>query len=133
MKLNAKKVKEIRKSGFIFLIFFGFLCSIGIFLKEPIPSFLFGALALIGFCFITVPSWSRPLYDLQMFIAQFMGKIVTVLILTITFYIVLTPTALIKRLFGGALLNLKPDDNLSSYWVPKSEPAQSRERFLKRY
>jgi len=133
MKLSAKEVKEIRKSGFIFLIIFGSLCSIGIFLNEPIPSFLFGALALIGFCFITVPSWLKPLYDLQMLIAQFMGKIVTVLILTITFYIVLTPTALIKRVFGGALLNLKPDDNLSSYWVPKSEQVQSRERFIKRY
>jgi hypothetical protein len=66
-------------------------------------------------------------------IARLVGRIITILILTLAYYLVITPSALIKRVFGGRPLPLKPDKGVSSYWVTRTEPAQPKERFLKRY
>jgi hypothetical protein len=65
--------------------------------------------------------------------AHVIGTIMTAVILTLAYYLVITPYALIKRLFGGRPLPFKPDKNSSSYWIERSESAQPRERFSKRY
>jgi hypothetical protein len=46
---------------------------------------------------------------------------------------VITPAALIKRIFGGRPLSTKPDKNVSSYWVTRKEAVQSKEQYLKRF
>jgi hypothetical protein len=48
------------------------------------------------------------------------------------FYFGIMPSAIIKRLFGGAPMPVKPDRDASSYWVNRTEPVQTKERFLKR-
>jgi hypothetical protein len=98
-----------------------------------VPIYLFGFLSLIGLGFILLPIQLKPIYDLWLKIAHLIGKAVTVVMLTVAYYFVITPTALIKRLFGGPPLPLKPDKNALTYWVTRTEPAQPRERFIKRY
>ena len=133
MNSSSTDIKEIRKFGLIALIFFGCLCALGLWSKKPLPAYLFGFMSILGFSFILIPSRLRPVYAVWMKIAHFLGRIVTTLILTLAYYLVATPSALIKRLFGGAPLSLKPDKNISTYWVVRAEPAQPRERFIKRY
>jgi hypothetical protein len=59
--------------------------------------------------------------------------VVTGLMLTLAYFLVITPAAWLKRIFGGRPLPLKPDREASSYWVEREEAAQPRERFLKRF
>jgi hypothetical protein len=125
--------KEIRKFGFIALTFFGFLFALGLWMNKPIPTYLFGTLSLLALGFILAPTPLRPVYAGWMKIAHLIGKIITTLMLALVYYVVITPSALIKRLFGGSPLPLKPDKGISSYWVTRSEPAQPQERFLKRF
>ncbi len=66
-------------------------------------------------------------------IAQLLGKVFTALILTLAYYLIITPAALLKRIFGGTPLPTKPNEELSSYWVTRTEPAQPLERFIKRF
>jgi len=80
-----------------------------------------------------MPSRLKGVYTTWLTIAHFLGTIVTALVLALAYYGVITPSALIKRLFGGRPLPVKPDKKVSSYWVARSEPAQPKERFLKRY
>ena len=131
--LNSTETREIRKFGLIALVFFGCLCTLGILLKKPLPTYLFGFLSVAGLGFIFFPSYLRPLYSVWLKISQALGRVVTALILTLAYYLVITPSALIKRLFGGRPLPVKPDIQASSYWVARPEPAQPKERFLKRY
>jgi hypothetical protein len=131
--LNSTDIRDIRKFGIIALIFFGILCTLGLWFKKPIPTYLFGFLSIMGLGFILNPLRLRPLYSGWMKIAHLMGRIVTTLILTLAYYLVITPSALIKRVFGGRPLPLKPDKSVSSYWVARTEPVQPKERFLKRY
>jgi len=75
----------------------------------------------------------RLAYVAWLKIAHLLSRIITTLILTLAYYLVITPSALIKRVFGGLPLPLKPDKDASSYWVNRTEGAQPKERFIKRY
>jgi len=131
--LNSTNIREIRKFGIIVLIFFGFLCTLGLWFKRPIPTYFFGFLSIMGLGFILSPSQLRPIYSRWMKIAHLIGRIVTILVLTLAYYLIMTPSALIKRIFGGRPLPIKPDKAALSYWVDRNEPAQPKERFSKRY
>lgn len=133
MSLNSTDIKQIRKFGLIALIFFGCLCAVGIWLEKALPTYLFGILSALGLGFILFPHQLRPVFFAWLKIAHFLGRVVTTFILTLTYYLVITPAALIKRIFGGTPLPIKPDKNVSSYWVTRKEAVQSKEQFLKRF
>lgn len=133
MNSNSTDTKEIQKFGVIAFIFFGFLCGLGVWTKKLLPTSFFGVLSILGFSFILAPSRLRPIYDAWLRVAHFLGRVVTTVLLTLAYYVVITPAAFIKRLFGGPPLPIKPDKKGSSYWVARNEPAQPKERFLKRF
>jgi hypothetical protein len=133
VSLNSTDTKQIRQFGLIAFIFFGCLCALGIWVEKPLPIYLFGILSALGLGFILFPHQLKPVFEEWLKIAHFLGRIVTTLILTLAYYLVITPAALIKRIFGGTPLPIKPDKNVSSYWVPRDEAAQSKEQFYKRF
>jgi len=133
MNSNLTEPVAIRKFGLIALLFFGSLCALGIWTQKPLPAYLFGCLAALGIAFIVLPAKLTPVYLRWMQVAQFMGKAFTALILTLAYFLVITPAAFLKRIFGGTPLPTKPDKEMPSYWVTRTEPAQPLERFIKRF
>ena len=133
MSFNSTDAKQIRKFGFISVIFFGCLFMVGLWTRKPLPTYLFGPLSILGIGFILMPCRLKGVHTAWLAIANFLGTIVTALVLSIAYCLVISPSALIKRLFGGRPLPVKPDKQASSYWVVRPEPAQPKERFLKRY
>ena len=133
VNLNSTDTRQIRKFGLVALIFFGFLCSLGLWMNKPIPIYLFGSLSILGLGFILIPKQLEPVYVSWLKIAHLLGRIITTLILTLAYYLVITPSGLIKRLFGGRPIPMKPNKKAPSYWVSRPEPAQPKDRFLKRY
>ena len=133
MDWNSTDKKEIRKFGSIALLLFGSLCALGLWKSKPVPIYLFGFLAILGLGFILFPTRLAPLHVAWLKIARLVGKVFTALLLSLAYYLVITPTALLKRIIGGTPLPTKPDTNVPSYWVTRTEPAQPKERFSKRY
>jgi hypothetical protein len=133
MNSNLTKCREIRKFGIIGTIFFVILFSVAIWRDKTLVAYFFGALTVLSFGFILMPIKLKPIYVAWLKIAQFIGSKITILILTVLFFLVITPTALLKRVFGGRPLPLKPDSKAETYWITRLEPAQPRERFLKRF
>ena len=133
VNLNSIENKEIRKFGIIACIFFGCLGALGIWAKKILPVCLFGFLTILGIGFIIMPFRLRPLYAGWMKVANLLSRVVNGSILALSYYLVITPSALIKRLFGGRPLPVKPDKNIRSYWVDRTEPSQQKERFSKRF
>ena len=133
MNSNLTSSKDIRKFGVIAFVFFGGLSGIGFWANKAVPTYLFGTLSVIGCGFILMPYRLKPVYAVWLKIAHFVGKVVTTLVLALAYYFVITPAALLKRLFGDRPLPVKPDKNTPSYWVARTEPAQPKERFIKRY
>jgi len=133
MSLSLIEKKEMRKFGGIAFIFFGVLCALGFWRQKTIPFYLFGLLSSLGIGFILLPSILKPVYDGWLKAAHFIGRTITTLILAMAYYLVITPTAFIKRIFGGLPIPIRPDRKAQTYWVTRSEPAQPVERFIKRY
>ena len=131
MSLNSTDVKSIRRFGTIAFVFFGSLCVLGFWSKKPIPSFLFGFLCVLAVGFLLLPGPLKPIYDTWIKISRLLGGVMTTIMLTLAYFFIITPAGLLKRVFGGPPLPLKPDKNISSYWVTREEPAQPRERFLR--
>jgi hypothetical protein len=129
----STEIREIRKFGFIAFAFFGLVCTLGIWLDTWAPAALFGFLALLGLGFILTPGILQPVYLAWLKAAHLIGKALTIAVMTLAYYLVITPTALLKRPFGGRPLPLVPDKDASSYWIARAEPGQPKERFIKRY
>jgi hypothetical protein len=125
--------RQIRKFGLIAFLFFGTLAGAGIWRQKPIAICLFGALATLGLGFMLLPAPLKPVYDGWLRVAHAIGRGVTTIMLTVAYYVVITPAAWLKRVFGGRPLPTAPDPEKSSYWVMRTEPVQPKDRFYKRY
>lgn len=133
MNSNLTEKRDIRRFGITAFLVFGILCALGLWRGKPVPTYLFGVLGGLGLGFMVAPGGLRPLYRAWMKAAHGVGRLITSFLLTLVFYAVITPLGLLKRLFGGDPIPMQPDRSCESYWVEREEPAQPRERFLKRY
>ena len=108
--------KDLRKFGLTvgpFLLILG-----GLFLwleKAAYPHLLIigAALLLTG---LAVPGILKPIYLGWMTFATVLGWIMTRVILTIVFFLVMTPIGFLGRLFGYKFLELKWDLAKKTYW-----------------
>jgi hypothetical protein len=55
-----------------------------------------------------------------MSLAVVLGFVVSNVLLTVFFFIVITPIGLVARLSGKDFLRLKLDRNATSYWMPRA-------------
>ncbi len=133
MNSNSTDTKQIRIFGLIALIFFGCLCMIGLWRQKPVPIYLFGALSILGIGFILLPNRLRPVHTGWLKVAHFIGKVITAVILSLAYYLVITPFGLVRRLLKGPILPQRPDKKADTYWVTRPRPLQEKEQFIKRY
>ena len=63
----------------------------------------------------------NPLNKIWFKFGLLLGKIISPIVMGIIFFIVVTPTGLILRLFQKDVLNLKYNNN-NTYWIEKSGP-----------
>ncbi len=114
---NIKETKkDLRKFGLTVGI--ALLIISGILLWSAKDSFIyFGSagitLLLVG---LILPQVLKPLNKAWMTLALLMGWVMTRVILTILFYIVVTPTAFFAKVFKKKFLELKIDRSGNSYW-----------------
>ena len=76
--------------------------------------FLFGAIAPRG---LKIP------YLAWMGLALFLGLIVTTVLLSVFYFVVMTPFGLLARAFGKDVLSRKFDPQADSYWIVRKRPA----------
>jgi hypothetical protein len=77
-------------------------------------------LVLIALSF-SAPVVLKPLNKIWMTMAILLGWVMTRVLLTLIFYIVLTPSGLIVRLLGKDLLDQKVERDKKSYWQKKAK------------
>ena len=87
------------------------------------------ALVVLG---LAAPTLLRPVYRVWMGLAVVLGFVMTRVLLTAVFALLVVPIGLALQLAGKDLLRRKLDRAAGSYWLPKpaGEPAAER---LKRY
>ena len=63
-----------------------------------------------------------PLNKLWFKFGLLLGSIISPIVMGIVFFIVITPIALIMRILGKDLLNLKRKNKNNTYWIEKTGP-----------
>ena len=131
IRSDAKGVHNFALSMSAVLMIFGVV----LFLKKSGPSCLvfFFVSSIFAFLGMLCPKPLVPVYRLWMAFAAVIGWVMTRLLLTVLFYLVITPIGLLAKLCGNDFLSIKLDGKAGSYWV-KRPPAQTgTERYEKQF
>ena len=133
IKNIKSKKSDLRNFGFIIGIVLLIISGI-LFWKEK-ESFqillTFGvAFGILG---ITIPFILKPIYWVWMIFATILGWIMTRVILSLLFYIIITPIGLIPRFFGKQFLELRWDKSKESYWNFKTNEHLKKENYEKQF
>lgn len=131
--------KTLRLFGLISLVAFpllGLMAYYRVMAFAPLPESSAGTVAaalgivgvLSGILAVAAPIALKPLFLGLSLIGAPIGFVVSHLVLTIIYYLVITPIALVFKLIGRDALHRKLDPAADSYWIPRAEP-----RDVKRY
>ena len=82
---------------------------------------------------LVIPIILKPIYFLWMIFATILGWIMTRVILSMLFYIILTPIGLIARLFGKQFLELRWEKSKESYWNFRTNEHLKKENYEKQF
>ena len=120
--MDDVKLSSNRSFGIVFFIFFILiaiypLINLGeVRIWSLIISLIFLFLGLLNSKILT------PFNKIWFKFGLFLGKIISPIIMGIIFFLVVTPTGLLMRLFGKDVLNLKLNKKKNSYWIEKVGP-----------
>jgi len=131
---NIKSEKsDLRKFGITIGLFLMILAGVLFWRgKESFEILLvFGlVLCLLG---LTIPVALKPVYWIWMVFATILGWIMTRVILSLLFYLVITPIGVFSRLSGNRFLDLKWDKSKSTYWNYRVSKQQNREDYERQF
>ena len=115
--------------GIILIIVVGFL-----FWKEK-ESFqiLLTAGVVLLILGLTIPVILKPIYWVWMVFATILGWLMTRVILTLLFYVILSPIGLIARLLGKQFLDLKLNHLQQSYWSMRTVEPSNTQNYEKQF
>jgi hypothetical protein len=127
-----KSTSEIRKFGIMIGIFLLLIAGFLYFSENE----LFLPFIILGTGFIIIglllPIMLKPFYLAWMIFAAILGSVMTRVILSFTFYFILTPTSLIARIFGGDIGQFKIT-NKDSYWNIRKNDNESNQDYEKQF
>ena len=131
---NIKSEKsDLRKFGITIGLFLMILAGVLFWRgKESFEILLvFGlVLCLLG---LTIPVALKPVYWIWMVFATILGWIMTRVILSLLFYLVITPIGVFSRLSGNRFLDLKWDKSKSTYWNYRVSKQQNPEDYERQF
>ena len=123
-----------RSFGLLFAIVFLLVAGYSWF-EQLTRAWVYFWLALSGlFLFLTfmAPGILLPLNKAWYRLGLLMGKVVSPIVLGILFFIVISPVAIVTRLFGRDVLLLRKR-NVNSYWIERNPPGPQPESFKEQF
>ena len=125
--------RDLRKFGITMAVALGLLATLIFFLgSHPLRAYWLWGIGFL-FCIIglLLPTLLKLFHRLWMALALVLGYFMSRLLLTILFFIVLTPIGLMLRLFGKDILNEKIQQDKESYWIKREKRDHSPDRYEK--
>ena len=90
----------------------------------------------IAFSFIIIgliiPKFLKPIYKIWMILAIVLGWFMTRIILSLVFFIIITPIGIFLRLKGKDFLNLKKDNQVS-FWNKRDTKKEFNQNYEKQF
>ena len=125
--------RQIRQFAAIWIVFFAALGGLAWIRGQSVFwSALFGCVAAIGLVEYFRPGFMRPIYLAWMYVAFPIGWIISHLLLLAVYYLILTPTGLVMRLFGYDPMRKHFDATAKTYWTA-CEASSDSANYFKQY
>ena len=128
MNKNNIKISSNKSFGIVFFIVF-LIISIWPLLDNQdiriwslIVSLIFLILGILN------SNLLKPFNKIWFKFGMFLGKIVSPIVMCLVFFLVVTPTGFLMRLFGKDLLKLRKNKN-NTYWITKNYKSNMKDQF----
>ena len=126
--------RELRNFGIVIgLVLLGI--SLLLFFKDHTTSFKLFAISgtLFVLSGLIIPRLLVPLYWPWMIFAVIIGWVMTRVILTLLFFLVITPIGIVTRLFGLLSINVKWREDKNTYWCVIDRRENERQDLEKQF
>lgn len=110
-----------RSFGLVFCGFFGLVALFPLVSGGSVRAWSLVVSALFGIAAVTAPSVLAPLNRLWMRFGALLHRIVSPIVLTFLFFVVITPWGFAMRLLGKDLLKLHFEP-VDTYWIDRDPP-----------
>ena len=124
MNLKNIKISSNRNFGMVFFIFFMIISLFPLFKDGNVRVWAIVVAIIFLILGLLNSSALSPLNKIWFKFGILLGNFISPIIMGLVFFIVVTPTSFIMKVFGKDLLNLKKN-NKKSYWIEKS-PIKSK-------
>ncbi len=131
---SAPKLPSERRFGALFTLVFAALGAWGRY-KGWDPSSTdawFAAAAVVALVTLAAPRMLAPFNRGWFKLGLLMGRVVSPIVLGIIFFVLLTPVAVVGRLFGRDELRLKRKA-VQSYWIDREPPGPAGDSFKNQF
>tara|TARA_B100000902_G_C27091633_1_gene804114 strand:+ start:329 stop:739 length:411 start_codon:yes stop_codon:yes gene_type:complete len=124
--------KDFRSFGItIGIILFIISCLLFYYDKESYRIIVIIASTFLGVGLI-LPVFLKPIYLVWMTFAVILGWVMTRLILSLVFYLIITPISLITRILGEDFLSLK-NNSSNTYWNNRNSSTELNQDYEKQF
>jgi len=115
---SGKSRRALRKFGFAMAVPLALIGGLFLWKEDSLGLYLIALAGLFLISGLFFPGLLRPVERVWMKLSERLSVLNTYVILTLFYFLVVTPTALLVRLLGKDLLNLKIKPREQSYWLP---------------
>ena len=114
--MTTKSPRALRKFGLTMAVAFGLLAALLWWRDKDWWVYVIAVALLFGFLGVVAPRVLGPVERAWMKLAELLGAVMSRVVLTIGFFIAVTPVGLYMRLRRRDLLNLRLDPEAETYW-----------------
>jgi hypothetical protein len=131
-KFNDKK--EWRKFGYGLAVILLIIGTLQLFFgTSDLYWYLYASAAVAAFASLLLPLLLKPLFILFSYFGFVMNWVVTHIILTFVFFIVITPVGWLLRLLGKKLIDDSFPDRVESYWINRDQNKTDKESYTRQF
>lgn len=125
--------KKIRQFGVLLTVLAGIIAFL--LYRKEIHGYPYAILCAVLLILTTAfkPVFLKPFYMIWMGISIVLGWCMTLIIMTVIFYLLLTPISFIARLSRKTFFAYKPDSSSDTYWNDRSGEDFTKEYYEKQF
>ena len=117
---NKIKLGSNRSFGIVFFVFFLLISLWPLKNGGNLNFWLFGISIIFLILGIINSKLLKPLNFIWFKFGLLLGSIISPIVMSIIFFLVVTPTSILLKLFNKDILNLKKNKKKKTYWIEKS-------------
>jgi hypothetical protein len=120
---------HLRKFGLTMGVAFAVFGGLFLWRGHMVAPYLFMLAAAFLLLAPLAPKALRPVQTVWMTLATVLGWVMTRVLLSLVFFIGITPLAFLARVVGKRFLDLKFEPDRESYWEKREPPTEGMERY----